>query len=441
MLNSKVAIVGCGVAGISASLELTKNGVPHTIFEAKNFIGGRFYSFFDKELGFEIDNGQHFFSLAYKNFFELLEQLDTKSHVEKVSKIEIPFFSKEFGLIPFEEKIFKGKLSLLFGILNFRLLPFKQRINLLRLLLKIILSKNFPKNINTQKYLLQQNQEQIIIDKFWNPIAVSIFNNSIDCIPTEIFFNIFKIALLGKSNQIGFTYSKVPQSLLFVNFQDRIKPQGQLLLATAVKKIQKNSAMFELETNSNQKFYFEKVILCVQPNVLKKILPEEWLINEYFRFLDFVQFNPILSIFITTNEEITPKAFGFLDDSPFHWIFNKTQMFGLPSPPYHYSFTTSNAKDLVSLSQTRIIELLEQEIFKFFRKKINIIACKVIKDKFATVALDSYFFKYRPEQVSPVDGLFIAGDWTQTNLPATLESAALSSKLAVSKMLKQNGDI
>jgi uncharacterized protein with NAD-binding domain and iron-sulfur cluster len=78
---------------------------------------------------------------------------------------------------------------------------------------------------------------------------------------------------------------------------------------------------------------------------------------------------------------------------------------------------------------------------KYFPKIKNnkILGWKIIKDKYATINLDLEFIRNRPKQVSPIDGLYFGGDWTDTNLPATLESSALSGKLAVKAMLNKYG--
>lgn len=118
-------------------------------------------------------------------------------------------------------------------------------------------------------------------------------------------------------------------------------------------------------------------------------------------------------------------------------------MYNISGPPYFYSFTTSNAKTLINFSTSEILDILGETVernFSISRNTFNkeiILRYKVIKEKFATIDLDLKFDKYRPEQETPIDGLYIAGDWTQTNLPATLESAALSGKIAVERMLNK----
>ncbi|MFN3781015.1 MAG: FAD-dependent oxidoreductase, partial [Candidatus Kapaibacteriota bacterium] len=79
------------------------------------------------------------------------------------------------------------------------------------------------------------------------------------------------------------------------------------------------------------------------------------------------------------------------------------------------------------------------EIQRHFQNKPEILCWKPIKEKFATVSIDLEFHKLRPKQETSIPGLFLAGDWTNTKLPATLESAALSGKLAVEKFLNNMG--
>ncbi len=441
MQNNYVAIVGSGVSGISASIELIKKNIKHTVFEARNLVGGRFYSFYDPKLNTEIDNGQHLFSPAYRHFFEILEYLGTINQINKPRKLEVYFCSENNQKFCLEEKWFKGKLGLLNGIIHLKSLKSLSKIKIILLLNKLAQKKHYNlSNLSTYQFLLNENQNFEIIKKFWQPICISIFNNSIENIPASLFLKTIKIAFFSELNTSGFQYSNVPQSKLLKNYEKILSGQGsRCLFNNPVVSINKQNGYFCVSTKNSEEYYFDNVIICVPPNVLKKILPIEWVQNSDFQFLNNVNFNPILSGYFTTSQLIFRESYVFLLDSPIHWIFNRNVMTETNLPQNFYSFTTSNAKSLINYSDLEIIELLKFEIQKFFNIKVEILNFKIIRDKHATVDINLEFQQIRPQQETSVEGLYLAGDWTNTELPATLESAALSGKLAVELMLNKRG--
>jgi zeta-carotene desaturase len=443
MQNNAVAIVGCGIAGISASIELIKHNVSHTIFEAKSFIGGRFYSFFDKKIELTIDNGQHLFSSAYHNFFEILDFLGTRQFVSKSTKLEIPFYMGNNRKTKLESKIFSNKLGLMLGVLSLGNLSLSSKMHLSSFLYQIQ-KLNIETNCDTNTYdfLLKSNQNYEVIKYFWEPIGISIFNNSLKNIPSKLFLKTIKLAFFPEKTQPNFHFATVPQSELLMPYYQKLEDSNSRLLGnTPIKAINKSGHNFTLQTNTGERLNFENVILAVPPNILVKILPSEWTYLDNFKFINSVYFNPILSIYLLTSNEITSDYLGYLNGSAIHWIFNRSKMLSLKTPPYVYSFTISNAKDLINLSESEILNLLQSVIRKFFDIQPNVIDYKIIKDRHATISIDTEFERCRPSQTTEIEGLYLAGDWTNTELPATLESAALSGKLAAKKLLSKLGVI
>lgn len=441
-MQNSIAIVGCGISGISASIELIKRKINHTIFEARNTIGGRFYSFYDPEFDIELDNGQHLFSSVYTNFFSILDFLDSKKHLSNSNSLEIYFYAEKNQKFCLKKSIFSGKTGIINGILNLKSLAFSSRINLLRLLFDFLFNTNklTSKKICAYDLLMMKNQNEELIIKFWEPVCVSIFNNHLHKIPADLFVRTIKLAFLSDENPVGFFYSKVPQSQLLSKYLEIANGNNvELYLSTPIRYLQATNDGFILTAKNGKEFKFRYVILCVQPNILKKLLPTTFSQLPEFQFLQNVCFNPILSIYFTTEDPIISEPYGFLLKSPIHWIFNKNVMLNVFKPINFYSITISNSKDLINKSNEEIIKVVNTEIQKYFHNIPEILFWKVIKDKFATVDINLDFNELRPNQETSIPGLYLAGDWTDTKLPATLESAALSGKLAVEKLLNNFG--
>ncbi len=441
-MQNSIAIVGCGISGISASIELIKRDIKHTIFEARNTIGGRFYSFYDPGFDFELDNGQHFFSTVYRHFFDILDFLGSLQKIAQPKELEIYFYSQVNQKFCLRKNLFGGQFGLLGGILNLKSLPITSRVKLLRLFLDFKFSSkiHLSNNLSAYDLLRMKKQDNEIIKKFWEPVCVSIFNNSTKKIPAELFKHTIKLAFLSDKNPVGFMYSKVPQSQLFGEYLNFSKRNSiELYLGSSINQLQFKRDIFILTTKDGKVFEFKYVILCVPPNALRKLLPPAWIDSSEFKFLQNVSFNPILSIYFTTKKPIISEPYGYLLESPIHWIFNRNIMLDLSKPQNFYSITISDSKQFINKSSEEIKNEVVIELQKYFHIKPEILSWKPIKEKFATVDIDLEFYRLRPNQETSIPGLFLAGDWTNTNLPATLESAALSGKLAVEKLLNKMG--
>ena len=442
MLNSNVAIVGCGVAGVSASIELQKRNIPHTIFESKRFIGGRFYSFFDSNLDFEIENGQHIFSTAYFNFFEILSYLKTSHSLSPLKKFCVPFVNSDGRIARLQSFAIHNQLGFFLGLLKFPFFSIKSKMNLLKFLYKLNTNYlNTTNHISAKDFLLSNHQNEDLLSSFWEPIGVSIFNNDLENIPSALFFETFKKAFLGLNP--SFVFSTVGSSSLLKPFTEKLKnlTGSKIYFNKTVKSIFKDNERFIIYTIDGEKFEFNNIILCIPPHHLPNILPKNWLNSSYFNFLKVLTYNPIVSIYATFDKVIIDEIFAFMLNSPFHWIFNKNKIHNHKKNIFLFTFTTSNGKQLIEYTSQEIIHLLQKQLENHFpnTKGKRILEWKIIKDKFATINLDLDFIKYRPTQESPIEGLYFAGDWTDTNLPATLESAALSGKLAVRSLLNKYG--
>ncbi|MCX7879625.1 MAG: FAD-dependent oxidoreductase [Ignavibacteria bacterium] len=441
MLNNEVAIVGCGVSGISASIHLSRSNIPHTIFERRNFIGGRIFSFFDEKFSYHLDNGQHIFSSAYKNFFEILTELNTIEYLDYQKKFYVPFIQNNSKKFYLKSSFNNSKFGLLFGILVFNLLTLKNRVELIKFFHKFSrnhLKNNYPVALD---FLVKNEQSPNLIKYFWEPFCTAVFNSSLSEIPTSLLTNVIRLTFLNDKNKLGFVFSKVPLSQLTKSFLSYINTKSivDIRLGTSITKIKENNKSFILYDQSGQAYEFRNIIFCIPPNFLSSLILEEWKNFEYFNFFNKIKFNPIVSIYASFNYEFCKEKFAHLVGSPIHWVFNKTRIENIQNSSYLYSFTSSNSTELMNQNNLHINEILLETINQYFKPKLklNPINIKIIKDKFATISISPEFEKVRPSQLSPIEGIYIAGDWTKTELPATLESASLSGKLAANFLLNK----
>ena len=415
----KIAIIGAGISGIAAAMELLDNNVVIDIFEAKNTVGGRIAGIKDNLTGEQIDNGKHLMVGAYTNFFELLKKLGTEQNLYFQKYFRVNFISKT-NSFEFKNGNF-GKLSQLISLLNLPDLTLKEK----QLSLKFIdqVQKN---NINfINKTALEILREFKISDKMieilWKPLILATMNTQPEIASGEIFLNILKLAFFRDNNSARLVFSKIPLQELLLPFVVKFQNENQkIYFSKIVESVKKIGNQFIVKLKDGKDWTYDAVIFALTPFALKKIET-----NFHIPSLEEFEPSPIVSLYLWSENDFMKEDFYALIGTNFQWIFKET------AKSLRYTLTYSAADEIASFSKNEILEIAFKDLELIFPnfKKNNIYHTLVITEKNATIKLTVESQKYRPFQKIS-NGLYIAGDWTKTGLPATMESAALSGKLA-----------
>ena len=168
---------------------------------------------------------------------------------------------------------------------------------------------------------------------------------------------------------------------------------------------------------------FDFVITAIPAFALSKILD-----NITINFPDF-GYSSIVNIHLSCNKNYLPSGFYGLINSPVHWIFNKGT---------HLNIVISDADYLVAKSDEEILKIVKTELQKFFNLNPDIVTNhKIIKEKRATFVPSAQVLHKRPSQKTGIKNLILAGDWVETKLPSTIESAVKSGRFAADIILNQ----
>ena len=183
------------------------------------------------------------------------------------------------------------------------------------------------------------------------------------------------------------------------------------------KLVVENNRLKSVVTNKRTLKEFKDVISSVPYFSLQRILPAEYVPAD-----PELKYSSILTVHIWLKENHLEKTFYGLIDSRIHWVFNRGS---------HLTLVRSDADELMDKSKEEIFEIVKSELFKFcFIEENDITDYRVIKEKRATFIPSNEILYKRPGPVTRVNGLTIAGDWTNTGLPSTIESAVRSGRMA-----------
>jgi squalene-associated FAD-dependent desaturase len=436
-LNRKIIIIGAGAAGITAALHLVKNNCHVILIEAKEKPGGRLNSLTDAKTGDVIDNGQHLLMGAYHNFLEVLKNLKTDNLLFIQNRLYIPFYGFNF----YDELSSKlpGKIGFISAFLKLKHISVKSKLNLMFLLFKIQYNLISFDTLTCELFLKNNNQNNEIISFFWEPLVLATLNCGIKKAPASLLVTVLKKAFLTESNNSKMILSKVGLSKLVSPIMKYlIENNSEYLGNTKVKSLIINDCICKgVILNDGTEIHSDYIISTVQPNVLLKFIPESY--TDYKTKLSLYQYSPIISVYLWFDNNIFDFKFAGIINSKLHWIFNKRKINENSNKEYpgFITLVISAANEFINLNSNEIKDICINELSEVFPdfKKIKLLHFRVIKEKMATFEVNPVIEIIRLSNITPIKNLFVAGDWTNTKLPATIEGASVSGKTAAALII------
>jgi uncharacterized protein with NAD-binding domain and iron-sulfur cluster len=176
----------------------------------------------------------------------------------------------------------------------------------------------------------------------------------------------------------------------------------------------------------------DAVVSAVPPHALHDLLPGEWRGREPFATLDRFSGSPIVSVEIWLDRVVVDQPMLGLRDSEVEWAFDKGRLHGREGAPQHLAFVVSAAYRSAPKGRAEIVAAAVSALARCFpaMAEAHVQRALVLREPLATFASSPELEPLRPEPDTPIRGLFLAGDWTNTGLPATIEGAVRSGQRA-----------
>lgn len=432
-----VIILGAGISGMSSAMHCIKHGKRPLLVESTGNIGGRARSFEDRISGDVIDNGQHVMMGCYASFFELIQEIGMMNHMHKQECLTIPFhFPNGEKDILFAKGIagFNGPIGMALGMLRLQFLTSKDKRSLLIFALRLKLGMCKPGSMTAMEFLMSEAQSKKLIELIWTPVILATMNGKPEEVSAKVFVTVLQLAFFGSGDASALYIPQCGLSTLFEPFEHWLNSHGGMMIRSkGVTSLHiEDNAIKGVTLQDGKHILSSHVIAAIPPHALLKILPEELKSHSFFLDFDSIRYSPIISLYLWFDTAFPEIDVTAIMDSTTQWVFNKST--NMKSAKSLLALTISAGDEIVSHSTEDIALHCADEVRQCFpeMREAKLLHWKVIKEKSATVLIDPETEEKRPNQKSPVDGLIVAGDWTNTGLPATLEGAALSGKIAAS---------
>ena len=446
-----VAIIGGGFAGLSAGVALADRGIPITLLEARPQLGGRAYSFEDQESGATVDNGQHAMMGCYTETLAFLAQIGATNKLVRQANLHIEMLHPQLGTGRIACPPLPAPLHTLVGILRYRLLRRRERVQALAAGLRLMTSRrNHDTRLaewTVEEALVALGQSTSTRVNFWYPVAIATLNESPMRAAAAPFVEVLAQAFFRTRSASQFVLPKVGLSELYTsdarNFIEARGGRVELKAAVATMTLSDDHVV-SLTLRDGRCVEVAAVVSSVPPRNLNQVLPLTLQRQAPFDRLSELRTSPIVSTHLCFDRPVLSTDFVGLLDTTTHWVFNRSKLTAQNNGngQQFVSAVISAGHEVVDWDTDRIGRTVLRDIQTCLpvARLATVRSITVVKEKHATMSPTPAAERLRPRTHTPLSNFFLAGDWTDTGLPPTIESAVISGRRAA-KLVAERGPL
>ncbi|MGD9896464.1 MAG: hydroxysqualene dehydroxylase HpnE [Candidatus Methylacidiphilaceae bacterium] len=432
----RVVVLGAGLAGMAAAVEATLSGDRVTLLEARAQAGGRAGSFPEARSGERLDTGQHLLMGCYRETLRLLRSLGAEGKLLWIDPLRIPFRGRAAESI-LEAWPLPSPWHLLGAFLEYREISWKDRRAAIRLIGSLILGREPLCEETAESWLRRRKQPQGIIRGLWEPLCLAACNQDLSRASAQMLAAVIRRALLGSRKDSALVFCRGDLGDLMAKECERLLRfcGGALSCRSPVSRLMFSGDRLEaIEVAGSGRWEVEEAVSALPWNVLGSLLPEGSALQKICRSLGE---EAILNLYLWTDRPLTREiVVGFLD-SPVHWLFSRERISGRAAACGHaYAAVISAAQSWKELSREAVADRVMEEIRNRLPEAADarLLHFFLYRAQAGTPSLSPAACGLRPGPRSEWRNLWIAGDWTSTGLPATIEGAVQSGISAVRTM-------
>jgi squalene-associated FAD-dependent desaturase len=438
-----VAIVGGGLAGLAAGCALAEAGLRVTIFERRPYVGGRASSYEHPGTGEVVDNCQHVLLGCCTNLIDFYDRLGVSGKIRWFD--ELTFIEPGGRASRMAPSFLPAPMHNVPTFLGAKMLSVSDKVGISRAM--AVMSRGLPEDSSEDflSWLRRHKQTERAIERFWKTVLVSALNEDLDRMSVRYATQVFRESFMKSAAAGRMGLPSIPLSDLYGNAIEYIRARGgEVLLRSSVNAIgPKQDRVGVLTGSSEQQFDF--VILAAPFQNVASLLPSDESASPIKQQLAKFEPSSITGIHLWFDREITPLPHAVLLDRTIQWMFHKSKFHERrqenAAQGSYVELVVSASKLLVQKSREEILELATRELTEFFPtvREAKLVKSTVIKEIYATYAILPGLDKYRPAAKTQWPQIFLAGDWTATGWPATMEGAVRSGYLAAEALMKNLG--
>ncbi|HEX5406438.1 MAG TPA: hydroxysqualene dehydroxylase HpnE [Pseudonocardiaceae bacterium] len=431
MTGGRVVVVGGGLAGLAAATGLVRRGHDVTLVEARARLGGATFSF--ERDGLAVDNGQHVLLRCYTEYLALLDELGVRDKIAMQDRFHIPVLASDGRRGELSRNNLPAPLHLAATLARYGLLSGGDRARVLMaagMLRTLNPADPSLDNRSFADWLVRHGQRPAAIDALWNLITVAALNTDAEHASLALCAMVFRTALLERPDAADIGVPMLPLGELHGDAAHRyLTGHGaKVLMHTPVRQIRPGGEGFEVVLDGDT-ISADAVVVAAPPEATAAVLPPGAL--EHPERLAELGGAPIVNVHTVYDRRVTADPFTAVVGSPVQWVFDRSEIANLDSGQY-LAVSLSAAERWIDTPTARLRDVFLPEMAKIFPAAATAGVTKffVTRERRATFRQAPGSAALRPTARTSLPGVVLAGAWTATGWPDTMEGAVRSGNEA-----------
>jgi len=439
-----LVVVGAGFAGLSAAVRSAARGARVLVLEARARLGGRATAFVDRDTGELVDNGQHVLLGCYTETLAFLDEIGALEHVSIARQLSVTMIDRAGRRSRLTCPDLPVPLHLLAGIFEWDALSWSDRVAALRmrepLAAAIRALRPGSKFVaaspgeTVDAWLIRNGQTPRLREMLWHPLALAALNQPADHAAAPVFARVLAEMFGADRQAAAIILPTRPLTEMFANpARQYIESHGGTIRMAMPAEIRfEGEGSFEVRAGK-ERWRPRAAIIAVPWFALDDVIPgEPTAFGSLLQRARQMRSSPIVTVNLWFDRpvlDVLDEPFVGLPGRALQWAFNKPVAPGVTSS--HVSLVSSGAASLRMLTPQQTIDVAYTELLDALPhvRAARLIRASVVPQHRATFSL-APGEPERPSTATPVPGFYLAGDWIDTGLPATIESAVRSGHRA-----------
>ena len=440
-----VTIVGAGLAGLAAGCALADAGYRVQLLERRPYVGGRASSYEHPGVGEVVDNCQHILLGCCTNLIDLYRRLGAQESISWFSRFT--YIEPGGRRSVLEPSHLPAPFHTALAFLRIKAFSPRDKIAIARGLSHFFLGIPPDTEEDFATWCARHKQTPGAIDRFWKPILASALNEDLDRISVRYAGKVIRDSFLGSPEAGRMGIPQVPLSELYGRAVDYILARGgEVHLRTSVDACEQTPSGGWRVCAAERAFASDALVLALSFEAMQKLLPalpQTTAAEVLDKQLSGFAHSPITSIHLWFDREVTELEHAVLLDASIDWVYQVSKL----QPARHggagsyLELVVSASKRMIPMQRQEIIDLALRELALYFPavREATLLKAAVIKEVRATYSVRPMLDRVRPNAQGPWPRSYLAGDWTNTGWPATMEGAVRSGYLAAEALAKDAG--
>ena len=436
-----VAVVGGGLAGLAAGCALASAGMRVTLFERRPYLGGRASSYQHPGTGEVIDNCQHILLGCCTNLIDFYQRTGVAGSIrwfERMTFLEPGGRASEIG-----PSSLPAPLHTTPAFLRASCLEVADKVAIARAMMALAPATPRDTGESFLVWLNRHGQTVRAIERFWKPVLVSALNEEVDRVSVPYAAQVMRESFLKSAEAGRMGVPTVPLTDLYSAAGNYIRERlGEVQFRTSAESFRAELSHVTLVVGEKEET-FDYAVFALPFDSLERILPDSSASQPLRDALARFETSPITGIHLWFDRIISDLDHAVLLDRTIQWMFHKSRLQNRDTNGHgsYVELVVSASNTLVDKSKQEIVDLAVSELREFFpaARDANLLKSTVIKEVHATYSPRPGIEADRPRPETVWPRVFLAGDWTATGWPATMEGAVRSGYLAAQSLARVAG--